>query len=112
MRSRIPLKKNSREGYLRISGSAVLRRGGKSFVFRGFRNSISEIECPVEADRGRLLLFADRCEFRGERKTWKFTADQFTAITTNSKYFEFKLKNEPFYQIYFETESALKYEDL
>ncbi len=112
MRSRIPLKKNSGDEYLRISGRAVLRQGEKSFVFRGFRNSRSVIECPVVADHGHLIMFDDHCEFRGERKTWKFKADRFMAVTTNSKYFEFKIRNQPFYQIYFETESPLKYEDL
>jgi len=96
----------------RHSGKAVLRQGIKRIKFRTSSGQISVIEKPMKVDRGFLQINADQMIFKGEKAQWIFPKDKILGYTTNSKYFEFKCNGQPFFQIFFEAESPLKYEDL
>jgi 1-acyl-sn-glycerol-3-phosphate acyltransferase len=97
---------------IRISHKAILRQGVKKIVYRARNKFLSIIESPIEMDTGKLVLTVDTLIFRGITKVWSFPKKQISGYTTNSKYFEFKIRDLPFFQIYFEEESPLKYEDL
>ena len=112
IRSHLLFKKNHSAKILRISKRARLRQGRKKIIYHGHDHFISIIESPVEVDTGDLVFQKEFFIFRGEEKQWIFPKNKITGYTTDSKYFEFKLKGKSFYQIYFEDESPLKYEDL
>jgi 1-acyl-sn-glycerol-3-phosphate acyltransferase len=112
IRSSLPLSRNQSGHFLRTSKDAILRQGIKQISYVGRNNLHSIIESPVEVDSGRLELAENKLIFRGNTKVWEFQQKNITGYTTNSKYFEFKVKGEPFFQILFENESPLKYEDL
>jgi 1-acyl-sn-glycerol-3-phosphate acyltransferase len=96
----------------RVSRSAILRQGNRKILYSGHEKMLSTIECPDEVDRGKLAFSSDKLLFEGKRQNWNFPITEIRGFTTNSKYFEFKVKNKPFFQIYFEHESPLKYQDL
>ncbi len=97
----------------RISQEAILRQGREIVPFTGYRGLFRRlIEKPVVLARGRLLFVADSVVFVGERETHRFPLTDFTCVTTNSHYFEFKVKGQPFFQIDFLHESPYKYEVL
>ncbi len=97
----------------RISQPAVLRQARNNITFRGFQGLFSRnIEVPLPVDRGHLVFYPEEVVFVGEKRVHRFPLTDFTCVTTNSHYFEFKLKKRPFYQIEFRRESALKYEIL
>jgi len=96
----------------RISQRARLRQGIEKISFFGRNHFHSTIERPVEVDSGTLVINEDSLTFRGLKQDWSFQKKDVQSFTTNSKYFEFKIKGLPFFQIYFENESPLKYEDL
>lgn len=96
---------------LRVSKEADLRQGKARFYFKGYHGFFTRfLEKPLKLDSGRLIIFSDRVEFigSGRKDTWR--AEEFTCVTTNGHYFEFKLKGRPFFQFHFLHESALKYE--
>lgn len=97
----------------RVSRKAVLRQGIKKIPFRGYRNLLRrEIELPLPIDEGYLVITREAVYFAGNRARYEFKLTDITCVTTNSHYFEFKLKKKPFYQIEFLSESPLKYEIL
>jgi 1-acyl-sn-glycerol-3-phosphate acyltransferase len=112
IRASLSLNKNKSKEIIRISKKARLRQGVKKIVYRGRDNFLSTIESPVEVDTGELVFTKDVLIFQGKLKRWIFPKFQITGYTTNSKYFEFKIRERPFYQVYFEEESPLKYEEL
>jgi 1-acyl-sn-glycerol-3-phosphate acyltransferase len=112
VRASLILNKNQSKTSFRISKEARLRQGIKAISFRGRNQLHSVIEVPVEVDHGELVINEDSLIFRGIEKKWIFPQKNITGYTTNSKYFEFKVADLPFFQIYFEHESPLKYEDL
>jgi 1-acyl-sn-glycerol-3-phosphate acyltransferase len=112
IRSSLTLNKNQSKTTLRISKEAKLRQGIKEISFHGRNQLYSIIEVPVEVDSGELVINEDSLIFRGIKKNWIFPQKKIRGYTTNSKYFEFKVEDLPFFQIYFENESPLKYEDL
>jgi len=112
IRGILSLDKNQSNNVFRISKRARLRQGIKKIRYHGQNNFISTIESPVEVDTGELVLEKDTLIFRGKLKTWNFPKYKINGYTTNSKYFEFKIQDKPFFQVYFEEESPLKYEDL
>jgi 1-acyl-sn-glycerol-3-phosphate acyltransferase len=89
-----------------------LRQGIDRVSFHGRNNIKAIIESPVEVDKGHLEITRETLVFHGSNQLWQFSKDNISGYTTNSKYFEFKIKGLPFFQIYFEDESPLKYEDL
>jgi hypothetical protein len=108
----LSINKNQSKDFIRISKKARLRQGIKKIAYRGRNNFLSIIESPVEVDTGELVFTDDALIFQGKIKQWYFPKKQISSYTTNSKYFEFKIRELPFFQIYFEKESPLKYEDL
>ena len=108
----LTVDQNFDEGVLRVSQPAILRQGLHKIKYKGFGNTSSTIEVPGEIDRGILQIERDKAVFRGKKKNWIFYKSEITGFTTNSNYFEFKIRHQPFFQIYFEKESPLKYEDL
>ena len=112
IRSLLFLKRDRLRDTFRTSRPALLRQGIKKITFIGRNNLHSTIEAPVEVDSGRVEFQDKLLIFKGKKKKWEFSQNKITGYTTNSKYFEFKVKGEPFFQIYFENESPLKYEDL
>lgn len=100
-------------GALRISYPAVLRQGKRGFRFSGYHGVFSRaLEIPRPVARGRLAMFQDRAEFLTPAKNFSWNLADFTCVTTNGHYFEFKVKGQPFFQIRFLQESVLKYEIL
>jgi len=97
---------------LRKSGPAILRQGIGKISFREFDKNIVVIEKPVKVDEGILKFEEDKLIFEGNTENWIFSISHIIGFTTNSKYLEFKIKDTPFFQIYFNEESPLKYEDL
>jgi 1-acyl-sn-glycerol-3-phosphate acyltransferase len=112
IRDKLSLNKNNINQIIRISKKARLRQGVKKLAYNGRDNYISIIESPIEVDFGELVFTKDVLIFKGKYKSWNFPKKLISGYTTNSKYFEFKIIGRPFYQIYFEEESPLKYEDL
>jgi 1-acyl-sn-glycerol-3-phosphate acyltransferase len=112
VRQTLSVHKSNTDNMLRVSKMAILRQGIRQIPFRNYDNYLSIIESPVEVDRGVLIFKAEALIFRGKAKDWSFQKSRISSFTTNSKYFEFKIRDIPFFQIYFEEESALKYEDL
>jgi 1-acyl-sn-glycerol-3-phosphate acyltransferase len=112
IRDNISLKKDIASDVLRISGPAILRQGIKKISFRGQNRTHTTIEVPVEVNQGQLVIKKDKLLFQGKNKEQVFRKTDINSFTTNSSYFEFKVKGRPFFQIYFEKESLLKYEDL
>ena len=108
----LTLDQNISADVLRISKAAILRQGLNKIRYNGFGNTVSTIEVPVQVDRGILQLEQEMAVFKGKNRDWCFYKSELTGFTTNSNYFEFKIKHQPFFQIYFEKESPLKYEDL
>lgn len=95
----------------RVSQEAILRQARQRIPFRGFAGLFRrEVETPRKIDRGVLLFFEEEFRFVGEQQVHQFPLSEVTCVTTNSHYFEFKLKHRPVYQIEFQKESALKYE--
>ena len=104
-------KLNSINDALRISKEAELRQGNQLINFIGYHKLYQrKIEKPVIIGEGYLAIFKDYVEFISEIKRWKWPVNQFSCVTTNGYYFEFKIKHKPFYQIKFLHESPLKYE--
>ena len=112
IRSSLNLRNDQSINYLRASKNAKLRQGIKKVIYSNRNKSQTIIESPVEVDNGKLVLTSDSLLFRGNTKDWIFPKNKIIGFTTNSKYFEFKILNLPFFQIFFEEESPLKYEDL
>lgn len=98
-------------GLMRISKNAVLRQGNSLIHFKGYHGLFSrKIEKPAKLGSGRLLILKDRAVFETPFKEFFWPPGAFTCVTTNGHYFEFKLKDQPFFQIHFLEECALKYE--
>lgn len=98
---------------LRLSKPAVLRQGRDRIVVRGYRGLFRRIiPAPSCVDRGRLAIFPEELRFYGEKQVWTWRASEISCVTTDGHYFEFKVKGQPFVQIEFGEESALKYEIL
>ncbi len=112
VRQKLGVYTSTADNMQRVSKSAILRQGIRQIPFRNYDNYMSIIESPVEVDSGVLILKEKSLIFRGRTKDWTFQKSRITSFTTNSKYFEFKIRDIPFFQIYFEEESPLKYEDL
>jgi 1-acyl-sn-glycerol-3-phosphate acyltransferase len=112
IRSSISLFNNKSKTPSRISQRARLRQGINDISYFGRNHFHSIIECPVEVDSGTLVIYKNSFTFKGSKQDWLFQKKDVQGYTTNSKYFEFKIKGLPFFQIYFESESPLKYEDL
>ena len=112
LRSLLSLNVRESDKVFRRSESAILRQGIDRVSFHGRNKLKAIIEAPVEVDRGHFEISRDSLVFHGSNKRWQFSKDHVSGYTTNSKYFEFKIKGLPFFQIYFEKESPLKYEDL
>lgn len=100
-------------GALRISYPAVLRQGKQRWRFSGYHDMFSRaLEIPRPLARGQLAMCEDRVAFLTAAKIFSWNLDDFTCVTTNGHYFEFKVKGQPFFQIRFLQESVLKYEML
>ena len=98
---------------LRISLMAELRQGKVSAVYTGFGNLFRRrLWFPKSLQKGVLIIYADHFTFMTPRQTLEFKLADLTCVTTNSHYFEFKIRKTPFYQIHFHYESPLKYEIL
>jgi len=96
---------------LRISGPAVLRQGLKKIVYHGYRGFFEyPMEKPAVLGCGVLLLFPEYARFRAGEDFFTWRKEAFSCVTTNGRYFEFKIRRSPFFQILFSTESPLKYE--
>lgn len=101
----------NQKGILRVSQRALLRQGINRLNFEGYHSLYKRIiEKPVEISQGFLVIFEDRIEFISELKRMKWSAEEFSCVTTNGHYFVFKIRHQPFYQIKFLHESPLKYE--
>ncbi|MBN2365310.1 MAG: 1-acyl-sn-glycerol-3-phosphate acyltransferase [Calditrichaeota bacterium] len=108
-----PIRDSAIESPLRISGRAALRQGNRQTVFQSFANIFQRaITCPVKVADGYLVISKTRFYFVTPRELKIFPLEDLTCITTNSHYFEFKMQNEPVWQIEFAEESPLKYEIL
>lgn len=98
-------------GLMRASKHAVLRQGNSLIHFEGYHRLFSrEIEKPAKLGAGRLLILKDCAVFETPFKKYFWPHEAFTCVTTNGHYFEFKVKHQPFFQINFLEECALKYE--
>jgi 1-acyl-sn-glycerol-3-phosphate acyltransferase len=105
------LKMEKDEVIYKKSKTAILRQGKNRLLHYGFGRIFSYLELPTEIDRGNVLLTNKRMIFNNgkEQRSWKL--EDLRCVTTNSKYFEFKVKDEPFYQLHFLEETALKYDE-
>ncbi|RMF55316.1 MAG: 1-acyl-sn-glycerol-3-phosphate acyltransferase [Calditrichaeota bacterium] len=96
---------------LRVSGKALLRQGKKKLRFSGYHDLYQlTFEIPVKLCEGFLLFYPDFVLFVSKEKYWRWDIEDFTCVTTNDAYLEFKIRNQPYYQIKFHQESPLKYE--
>ncbi len=96
---------------LRVSNQAKLRQGLKKVNISGPLGLYQrELEMPREIGEGLLVFLNQGFSFRGDKIMLTFSFQDITCVTTNSHYFEFKIKGEPYYQIDFLEESPLKYE--
>jgi len=112
IRSSLSLNTGISKNTIRISRKARLRQGINQISYLGRNKYRSHIESLKEIDNGELVITKKNLIFRGNNKKWSFSKEKISGFTTNSKYFEFKIIGLPFFQIYFEHESPLKYEDL
>ena len=112
IKQKISVRTINKGPVLRESGPAILRQGIKKMTFRGYDKNRIVIEKPLKVDQGILKFEEDRLIFEGKGANWIFPISHIMGFTTNSKYLEFKIKDKPFFQIYFREESPLKYEDL
>jgi 1-acyl-sn-glycerol-3-phosphate acyltransferase len=112
IRSSLSLNTAYSKNTLRVSKKARLRQGLKQVSYEGRNKFPSIIESPEELDRGELVFTNDTLIFKGNIKDWIFPKNRISGYTTNSKYFEFKIIDLPFFQVFFEKESPLKYEEL
>lgn len=95
----------------RVSQKAVLRQGVPELDFQGYHGLFRRtIDKPQQICQGYLIIFEKHVEFRSESQTFKWHVSDFSCVTTNGHYFEFKIDHQPFYQIRFLNESPLKYE--
>lgn len=95
----------------RISQGAVLRQGVSEFNFYGYHGLFKRaIEKPQRICEGYMVIYEEYAEFISESETFKWFAKDFSCVTTNGHYFEFKIVHQPFFQIRFLNESPLKYE--
>jgi len=95
----------------RISQKALLRQGIPDLNFHGYHGLFQRIiEKPQQICGGYLVIYEEYAEFRSESLTFKWPANEFSCVTTNGHYFEFKIEHQPFFQIHFLNESPLKYE--
>lgn len=98
---------------LRVSREAVLRQGIRKIRFTGYNALFRrDIEKPLPIEKGKFIITADAFYFFSSNRVYRFSLSDVTCVTTNSHYFEFKIKGQPFYQIHFLHESPLKYEIL
>lgn len=98
---------------LRVSEMATLRQGVARTNFTGYAGLLQRrIEEPVKIARGLVVVSPHAFHFISPNRTFHFPLSGLTCITTNSQYFEFKMRGEAFYQIHFRHESPLKYEIL
>ena len=98
---------------LRISHEAKLRQGLDRVNIPGpLKLYLRELEMPREIGVGQLVFTEQGFSFHGTSRKFSFSYQDITCVTTNSHYFEFKVKGEPYYQIDFTRESPLKYEVL
>ncbi|RMG66659.1 MAG: 1-acyl-sn-glycerol-3-phosphate acyltransferase [Calditrichaeota bacterium] len=97
---------------LRSSDPGVLYQFRRHIEFSGYRRWFRRrLEVPEKLARGRLHLLAEEARFQAENgRLWRWPLPQFTCITTDGHYFQFKLQGEPAFQIHFKQESPLKYE--
>ncbi len=88
-----------------------MRQGTKRIVYRGYRGFFEyPMEKPVVVGRGVLLLFPEYARFKAGEKLFEWRKEAYDCVTTNGRYFEFKIRRQPFFQILFPEESPLKYE--
>ena len=103
--------KSNKLSLLRVSKKTILRQGESTIEFKGYHNIFRQVlEKPKKICEGILFLYPDYVEFKAEKNNYKWLAKEFTCVTTNGHYFEFKIRHRPFFQIYFREESPLKYE--
>ncbi len=112
IKQKLLIRTISKGPVLRESKQAILRQGIKRMIFRGFEREYTIIEKPVDVAEGILKIEEDRLRFQGAQTSWIFNISDIMGFSTNSKYLEFKIRDKPFFQIYFKEESPLKYEDL
>jgi 1-acyl-sn-glycerol-3-phosphate acyltransferase len=110
------LQKFSPEGIknvVRVSREAELRQGlKKKKISAPLQLYQRELDMPEEIGNGLLIFTNEGFGFIGVGNELTFSYQDITCVTTNSHYFEFKVKGEPYYQINFKHESPLKYEVL
>ena len=97
---------------LRRSGPAVLYQFTRLITCVGYRHWFRRpLALPEKLAGGRFLLLADEARFHAEDgRTWRWPLEDFTCVTTDGHYFQFKVQGDPAYQIRFGQESPLKYE--
>jgi 1-acyl-sn-glycerol-3-phosphate acyltransferase len=101
------------EDVVRVSCEATLRQGLNKVKISGLLQLYErELEMPKHIDNGLLIITNGNCIFKGSVKEYAFSFQNITCVTTNARYFEFKVKGKPYYQLDFKYESSLKYEIL
>ncbi|MEJ2048958.1 MAG: lysophospholipid acyltransferase family protein, partial [Calditrichota bacterium] len=101
------------EVVVRVSSEATLRQGLNKVKISGLLQLYKrELEMPEDIDNGLLIITNEKCSFKSSDNEYTFSIKEITCITTNARYFEFKIKGKPYYQIDFKHESPLKYEIL
>ena len=93
------------------SGMAVLSQARFAFHWKPNDFQYAHLELPQRIDRGQLFVTDEELLFRAERRDHIFPLQEITCVTTDSKHFIFRIKYQFFYQIDFENESPLKFEN-
>jgi 1-acyl-sn-glycerol-3-phosphate acyltransferase len=95
----------------RKSGNTKLLVGKKAYRVRGYRNWFRrDLLKPLQVESGYLMIGEKTLSFCGEAVTRIYHIQEIMSVTTDSHYLQIKIKGQPFLQIEFEQESALKYE--
>jgi 1-acyl-sn-glycerol-3-phosphate acyltransferase len=96
---------------LRKSRNAKLFMGKKPYRVKGYRNWFRRnLLKPAQIESGYLMIGEKTLSFCGEEATRVYHIREIMSVTTDSHYLQIKVKGQPFLQIEFEQESALKYE--
>ncbi len=96
---------------LRISGEAILRQGIHQVPFTAFGNLFQRpVTCLKPVTRGHMVITLKKIYFIAPDQILEFPVPIITCITTNSNFFEFKIRQQPVFQVQFLEESPLKYE--
>ncbi len=95
-----------------LSSDAALWQAQPAGRYHTFAGVQAVLERVAPVDRGRLAVTKDSLQFLGTGRQWLFLWQEVTCVTTDARNFVFKVRGQPYFQVRFDNESPLKYEQL